>query len=77
MTSTYRTIKGSEDVTEFTHMQIAQRIVDMGKGADFIAIALGMLNDVRCDLDGKVGYYANNMNAIARKAIYELLEEKE
>ena len=77
MTSTYRTIKGSEDVTEFTHMQIAQRIIDMGKGADFIAIALGMLNDVRCDLDGKVGVYANNMNAIARKAIYELLEEEE
>ena len=77
MTSTYRTIKGSEDVTEFTHMQIAQRIVDMGKGADFIAIALGMLNDVRCDLDGKVRVYANDMNAIARKAIYELLEEKE
>ena len=77
MTSTYRTIKGSEDVTEFTHMQIAQRIVDMGKGADFIAIALGMLNDVRCDLDGKVRVYANDMNAIARKAIYELLEEEE
>ncbi len=61
-------------MTEYTRTQIAQKIVDMGKGVDFIAIAIGMLSDIRCDLDGKVGYYANDMQALERKAIH-LLEE--
>lgn len=62
---------------EFTHTQIAQKIVDMGYGVDFITIAIGMLSNQRCDLDGKVGEYASDMEAIARKAIYTLQEEKE
>ena len=64
-------------MTEYTHTQIAQKIVDMGKGVDFIAIAIGMLSNIHCDLDGWVGYYARDMQALKRKAIHTLEEEKE
>lgn len=62
---------------EFTHTQIAQKIIDMGSGVGFITIAIGMISDMRCDLDGRVSKYASDMEAIARKAIYTLREEKE
>ncbi len=65
------------DENEFTHTQIAQKIIDMGYGVGFITIAIGMISNNRCDLDGKVGEYASDMEAIARKAIYTLQEEKE
>ena len=61
-------------MTEYTHTQIAQKIVDMGEGVDFIAIAIGMLSDIRCDLDGWVGRYARDMDALRRKAIHSLEE---
>lgn len=61
---------------EFTHTQIAQKIIDMGCGVGFITIAIGMISNKYCDLDGHVGDYASNMKAIARKAIYTLQEEE-
>lgn len=61
----------------FTHTQIAQKVIDMGYGVNFIAVAIGMLTDIYCDLDGWVGKYANDMEAIARKAVHTLAEEEE
>lgn len=64
-------------MTEYTHTQIAQKIVDMKKGVEFIAIAIGMLSDISCDLDGRVSYYARDMQALKRKAIHSLKEEED
>lgn len=63
-------------MSEYTHTAIANRIIEMGLGKNFISIALGMLNDPYCDLDGRVSKYANDMAAIARKAEHELEEEE-
>jgi hypothetical protein len=49
----------------------------MGYGVGFITIAIGMISNKYCDLDGHVGDYASNMKAIARKAIHTLQEEEE
>ena len=64
------------DADEFTHTPIAQKIIDMGYGVGFITIAIGMISNKHCDLDGWVGEYASNMKANARKAIYTLQEEE-
>lgn len=61
----------------YTHTKIAQKIIDMGYGVKFIAIAIGMLSDRDCDLNGQVGYYVKDMDAITRKAIHTLIEDKE
>lgn len=60
---------------KYTDTQIANKIIEIGKAKDFICICLGMLHDYRCDLDGSVSMYANDMDAIARKAIHLLNEE--
>lgn len=64
-------------MSEYSHMTIADRIIEMGKAKDFIAIAIGMLNDPCCDLDGRVSRYARDMDAIVRRAEHELDEEDE
>ena len=56
--------------------KVAQKIIDMGLAKNFIAITVGMLDDYRCDLDGHVAYYANDLQAIKRKAVHELEEEE-
>lgn len=61
---------------KYWDMDIAKKIVDMGLGANFIAIGIGMVNDDRCDLDGAVGKYASAMQALVRKALYALEEEE-
>lgn len=48
-----------------------------GFAKNFIAIALGMLEDPFCDLDGRVSRYANDMDALKRKAVHELDEMRE
>ena len=62
-------------MSEHSHTAIANKIVEMGKAKDFIAIAIGMLKDPFCDLNGRVGRYANDMDAIVRRAEHELDEE--
>jgi len=63
-------------MTEYYHGTVADKIIEMGKAKDFITIAIGMLNNPRCDLDGAVGKYANDMDAIVRRAEHELDEEE-
>lgn len=63
-------------MTEYTDTQIAQRIIDDGLGKNFITIALGMLKDPCCDLDGRVSKYANDMAALKRRAVHELEENE-
>ena len=58
-----------------TYTRIAEHMVEAGYAENFIAIALGMLNDGNCDLDGRVSKYANDMAALMRKAIHEMEEE--
>lgn len=62
-------------MTGYTHTEIANKIIDMGMARNFIAIAIGMLENRYCDLDGWVGKYAKDMDAIKRKAMHELDEE--
>lgn len=61
-------------MTEYTHSKIAEQMVLSGYAKNFIAIALGMLDDRDCDLNGKIARYAGNMDALKRKAIHELDE---
>ena len=58
-----------------THTKIAEHMIEAGYAKDFIAIALGMLDDPRCDLDGRVSDYANDLAALMKKAIHEMEEE--
>ncbi len=60
-----------------TDSRIAQKIIDIGLAKNFIALAVGMLNNPCCDLDGEVGRYAYHMQAIKRKAVHEIEEENE
>ena len=66
----------SDNMTnKYTDTQIANKIVEIGKAKDFICICLGMLGDISCDLDGHIATYANDMDALKRKAIHLLDEE--
>lgn len=61
-------------MTKYTHSEIAEYMVLSGYAKNFIAIALGMLDDTDCDLNGWTAKYANDMDALKRKAVHELNE---
>lgn len=61
-------------MAKYTHSEIAEYMVLSGYAKNFIAIALGMLDDRNCDLNGWTAKYANDMQALKRKAIHELDE---
>ena len=63
-------------MTKYYHGTIADKISEMGEAREFIIIAIGMLNDSRCDLDGPNAMYANDMDDIVRRAEHELDEEE-
>ena len=60
----------------YTDTAIARHISQSEYCVNFIAIALGMLKDRNCDLNGHIAAYANDMSALKRKAIHEMEEER-
>lgn len=64
-------------MTEYTDSEIAEYMILSGFAKNFITIALGMLDNPFCDLNGRVSRYANDMDALKRKAIHELDEIKD
>ena len=60
-----------------THTRIAEHMIEADYAKNFITIALGMLNDRNCDLNGRTAKYANDMAALMKKAIHEMEELEE
>ena len=60
----------------YTDMAIARHIAGSKYCINFIAIALGMLKDRECDLNGHIVAYADDMSALKRKAMHEMEEDQ-
>ena len=56
----------------YTYTKIAEHMIDAGYAKDFITIALQMLDNPYCDLNGRVGGYANDMLALKERALNEM-----
>ena len=61
---------------KYSDTAIARHISESKYSVNFIAIALGMMNDRECDLNGRIAVYVNDMSALKRKAIHEMEEER-